>query len=146
MEDQREQRVMKKLRDSILFRLATSNPSVSINSTHVSFIEHRLRSQFKSFHTPTHPPYAFMIKRAIVKLNEEGGSTQEAISEFIRREYEDLPLAHVRILDIHLRKLCLVGDLVCTENGRWFKHQVKQNNTNLGHILSCRSSREALPS
>ncbi|KAJ1394054.1 Winged helix DNA-binding domain superfamily [Sesbania bispinosa] len=113
MEDQREQRVMKKLRDSILFRIATSNPSVSINSTHVSFIEHRLRSQFKSFHTPTHPPYAFVYdKRAIVKLNEEGGSTQEAISEFIRREYEDLPLAHVRILDIHLRKLCLVGDLV----------------------------------
>ncbi|KAJ1436029.1 Winged helix-like DNA-binding domain superfamily [Sesbania bispinosa] len=60
-----------------------------------------------------------MIKRAIVKLNEEGGSTEEAISEFIRREYEDLPLAHVRILDIHLRKFCLNGELVRSKNGRY---------------------------
>lgn len=61
-----------------------------------------------------------MIKRAIKELNEEGGSTEEAISEFIRREHEGvLPLAHVTILDIHLRKLCLDGDLVCTKNGRY---------------------------
>lgn len=60
-----------------------------------------------------------MIKRAIVELKEESGSTEEAISEFIKREYEDLPWAHTRVLDVHLRKLCLDAEIVCTGSGRY---------------------------
>nr|KYP59870.1 Histone H1 [Cajanus cajan] len=110
---------MEKLKNSVLFRLKALNPSASINSTHASFIQDRLQHVFKSFHTPTHPPYAQMIKRAIMELKEESGSTEEAISEFIRREYEDLPLAHGTVLNVHLRKLCLDGILVCKETGRY---------------------------
>jgi hypothetical protein len=54
-----------------------------------------------------------MIKRAVKELNEESGLTEEAISEFIRREYEDLPFAHARMLHTQLTKLCNNGHLVC---------------------------------
>ncbi|PNX86384.1 HMG-Y-related protein A [Trifolium pratense] len=48
------------------------------------------------------------------ELNEECGSTEEAISEFIRREYgEDLPFAHTTILYAQLEKLCSNEDIVC---------------------------------
>ncbi|GAU31366.1 hypothetical protein TSUD_19110 [Trifolium subterraneum] len=89
--------------------------SSTINSPNVSsFIDNGLKKVFKSFDTPTHPPYALMIKRAMKELNEELGSTEEAISEFIRREYgEVLPFAHVAMLHAQLKKLCNNGDLVC---------------------------------
>jgi len=60
-----------------------------------------------------------MIKRAIEELNEESGSSEEAISEFIKREYDDLPWAHVRVLDLQLRKLTLDGILLCNQNRRY---------------------------
>lgn len=60
-----------------------------------------------------------MIHRAITELNEENGSTEEAISDFIQREYEDLPWAHKRILGIQLGKLCQDEELVCNEGGRY---------------------------
>lgn len=54
-----------------------------------------------------------------MELNDKNGSTPEAISEFVRREYEDLPWAHSKILSLHLGRLCEVGEIVCTENGRY---------------------------
>lgn len=60
-----------------------------------------------------------MINRAIVELNDEKGSMEEAISEFIRREYEDLPWAHSKILSVHLERLCQVGELACNEDGKY---------------------------
>jgi len=70
-----------------------------------------------------------MIKRAIKELNEKSGSSEEAISECIKREYDDLPWAHVRVLDVHLRKLCLDGVLVCDENRRYMlcEREIKGN-------------------
>lgn len=62
-----------------------------------------------------------MIETAIMELDEETESTEEAISESIRRKYVDLPWAHERILHLHLRKLCLDGELVCTKKGRYTK-------------------------
>ncbi|KAL2326035.1 hypothetical protein Fmac_025093 [Flemingia macrophylla] len=118
-EDRKRKLVMEKLKNSVLFRLKALNPSASINSTHASCIEDRLQHLFKSVRTPTHPPYAQMIKRAIKEMNEENGSTEEAISEFIGREYEDLPFAHLTVLNVHLRKLCIDGVLVCRESGRY---------------------------
>jgi hypothetical protein len=60
-----------------------------------------------------------MINKAIKELNDECGSTEREISEFIRREYEDLPTAHATILQLNLRKLYMNGKLVCTKNGRY---------------------------
>ncbi|KAK7344942.1 hypothetical protein VNO77_15212 [Canavalia gladiata] len=119
MEDQKRNLAISRFKDSILFRLRAFNPSFSINSAHSSFIHQRLQHLFHSFKTPTHPPYALMIKRALMELKEENGSSEETISDYIRREYEDLPWAHVRILHIHLGKLCLDGDLAFTDTGRY---------------------------
>ncbi|XP_004513205.1 uncharacterized protein [Cicer arietinum] len=122
-QDQRNKVLMEQLKQSLFSKFQAWNPSSSsiIKSPHVSsFIDNRLPHVFKSFHTPTHPPYSAMIKRAVKELNEEDGSTDEAISEFIRREYEkDLPFAHSTILKVHLMKLCMNRDLVCTKNGRY---------------------------
>ncbi|KAG5006740.1 hypothetical protein AAZX31_09G099500 [Glycine max] len=136
-EEDPKHKLLKKLKTSILFRLRALNPSSSINSTHSSIIEDRLQHVLKGFHTPTHPPYALMIKRAIMELMEDSGSTEEAISEFIKKEYEDLPWAHEKVLDVHLRRLCLDGDLVCTEGGRYVlvdhDDNVKETECNLSH-------------
>jgi len=54
------------------------------------------------------------------ELDEKSGLTEEAISEFIRREYDkDLPFDHTSILHIHLKKLCISGELFCTDNGKY---------------------------
>lgn len=87
-----------------------------------------------------------------MELNDQNGSTSEAISEFIRREYEDLPWAHSKILSIHLRRMCEVGEIECTENGRYMfsvggmeKKEEKEKERCKGsrkRRRSCRSNRE----
>lgn len=57
-----------------------------------------------------------MIQRAIAELNEEGGSTQEAISKFIREQFDCLPLAHESFLSHHLKKLSESGEILCASN------------------------------
>ncbi|KAJ9548950.1 hypothetical protein OSB04_021493 [Centaurea solstitialis] len=47
-----------------------------------------------------------MIHKAIWELQEKGGSSEESISEYIKREYADLPWAHSTLLKHHLEKLC----------------------------------------
>ncbi|KAL2320176.1 hypothetical protein Fmac_029145 [Flemingia macrophylla] len=76
-------------------------------------------SLFRHLRTPTHPPYALMIRAAISGLNEEGGSTESAISYFIKREFDDLPLAHRSVLGRHLGLLCEVSELARAEGGRY---------------------------
>lgn len=55
-----------------------------------------------------------MIQRAIRELNKLGGSSEETISKFIKREYEDLPFSHASLLSHHLQKLVKKGDIYCT--------------------------------
>ncbi|WJX44475.1 hypothetical protein P8452_31444 [Trifolium repens] len=119
--DSRNNRVMSQLRDSLLSQLTELHPTLppSVLTRRSSFIQSRLQHLFHSFHTPTHPPYALMINRAIVELNDRNGSTEVAISDFVRREYEDLPWAHSKILSLHLKRLCQVGELACNEDGRY---------------------------
>jgi hypothetical protein len=58
--------------------------------------------------------------REVKELNEKIGSTEEDISEFIIREYDkNLPFDHASILRIHLKKGCMSGELLCTENGKY---------------------------
>lgn len=112
---------MSQLRDSLLSQLTQLNPSLtpSTLTDRSSFIQSRLQQLFHSFRTPTHPPYALMINKAITELKDKIGSTEEAISEFVKREYEDLPWAHGKILSLHLKRLCEAGEIVCNENGRY---------------------------
>ncbi|CAL8995119.1 unnamed protein product [Prunus brigantina] len=122
IKDQRQKRIICKLRDALLTRIAASSePSKPIiNSEGLkSNIDRRLRELIPTVHTPTHPPYASMIQRAIEELDEEGGLSEVAISEFIKREYEDLPVAHEGFLRHHLRKLCESGVVVNLEGGRY---------------------------
>jgi len=59
-ENSKDALVIEKMKNSLLFRLRAQNPSNTINVLHASFIEDRLQHVFKSFHTPTHPPYAIV--------------------------------------------------------------------------------------
>jgi len=60
-----------------------------------------------------------MIHSAILGLEDGTGSTEEAISEFIKREYSDLPWAHERILGLQLEKLCEIGEIACVSGCRY---------------------------
>jgi hypothetical protein len=61
-----------------------------------------------------------MINRAMKELNDKRGLTEEAISEFIRKEYhQDLLFAHETILRTQLKKLCMSGELVCLDGGKY---------------------------
>ncbi|KAK1374649.1 hypothetical protein POM88_030842 [Heracleum sosnowskyi] len=85
-----------------------------MSSEHILLIEQSFPDFFPDLHVPDHPPYAAMIHKAITKLDEAGGSTEEAISLFIRKEQNDLPWAHATLLKHHLQKLCENGDVVVT--------------------------------
>ncbi|KAI9080495.1 hypothetical protein K1719_037609 [Acacia pycnantha] len=108
--DCRDTRIIGKIRDFLFSQASGINPSV---------IERRIQELFPSFETPTHSPYALMIQKAVKVLNERNGSTEEAISGFIKNEFQDLPWAHSRILDLHLGKLCKAGELLRTARGRY---------------------------
>ncbi|XAR72253.1 hypothetical protein NMG60_11018831 [Bertholletia excelsa] len=60
-----------------------------------------------------------MIYRAIVELNSKEGCTEESISEFIQKEYDDLPWAHLTFLKHHLQKLCESGEIAVTSNNTY---------------------------
>ncbi|KAB1210495.1 hypothetical protein CJ030_MR6G010791 [Morella rubra] len=73
-------------------------------------IEQRVCEKLYDLHTPDHPTYAVMIQRAIEGLNEDEGSTEEAISKFIKEDVEDLPQAHASFLRHHLNELSKSGE------------------------------------
>ncbi|KAL8228983.1 hypothetical protein R6Q57_013883 [Mikania cordata] len=66
---------------------------------------------------PDHPPYADMILTALWELKAEGGSSEEAISHYIKTEYHELPWAHATILNHHLRDLFMKGKITMTHDG-----------------------------
>ncbi|KAF3337390.1 histone H1 [Carex littledalei] len=58
-----------------------------------------------------HPPYKEMILKAVVSLNERGGSSKHAISKFIKTTYTHLSEKHNALLAHHLRRLRTEGAL-----------------------------------
>lgn len=104
---------MEKLKETVL-KLANSDPNNPLSPSQISFIEQKLLLVFPVLHTPSHPTYAAMIQNAIEGLNEENGSNEESISEYIKANYDDLPWAHSTYLSHHLSKLCENGEIVCT--------------------------------
>ncbi|XP_031101385.1 uncharacterized protein LOC116005264 [Ipomoea triloba] len=94
-----------------------SSPSKSLTPTQTLILEDKLRQCFPYLRAPDHPPYAWMITTAIKQLNEEGGSSEEAISECIMNDNHDLPWAHSTLLKHHLVKLCEKREIVQTRDG-----------------------------
>ncbi|KAK3228476.1 hypothetical protein Dsin_000357 [Dipteronia sinensis] len=92
----------------VMRQLESLKPSLHF---HKKEIEKRFA---KITHTPNHPPYASMILKAISESDEQGGSSEEAISTFIEAEYDDLPIPHTSLLSHHLQKLVTKGEIVCT--------------------------------
>ncbi|KAK9935277.1 hypothetical protein M0R45_022387 [Rubus argutus] len=128
LEEQRQSRITCRLRDAVLARVVAARPSKPINAAdHMnSGVERFLQELIPNVYTPTHPPYASMIQRAIEELNEEeGGVSEVAISKFIKREYEGLPWAHEGLLRLHLKKQCEIGVLVSLDGGRYNLNVVK---------------------
>ncbi|KAK3144093.1 hypothetical protein QOZ80_4AG0308710 [Eleusine coracana subsp. coracana] len=69
--------------------------------------------------TPDHPPYCWMIGEAIDALGEDGGSSEDAISTFIRGAHPGVPAAHDRFLRHYLAKHVAEGLFVRTGPGRY---------------------------
>ncbi|TVU15000.1 hypothetical protein EJB05_38498 [Eragrostis curvula] len=69
--------------------------------------------------TPDHPPYCWMIGEAIDALGEDGGSTEDSISSFIRARHPGVPAAHDRFLRHYLTKHVAEGFFVCATPGRY---------------------------
>ncbi|KAK2970922.1 hypothetical protein RJ640_021175 [Escallonia rubra] len=90
-------------------------------------LQQHLRQFFSDYRTPSHPPYAAMIHRAIVELNEKGGSSEVSISDHIKRKYADLPWAHFTMLKHHLAKLCDSGEIFLTPKGGYLVAGAKVN-------------------
>ncbi|XP_019164940.1 PREDICTED: trichohyalin-like [Ipomoea nil] len=93
-------------------------PNGSLSPAQRAFVHQKLLEFFPdSKPTPDHPPYSWMIQRAIESLNEEGGSSEEAISEYIVKENSSLPWAHTTLLSHHLRKLRESNEIFQTVEG-----------------------------
>ncbi|XP_009762496.1 uncharacterized protein LOC107762765 [Nicotiana tabacum] len=111
---------MNKLREAIL-KLSNSEPNGPLSPTQNSILQQRLSHFLSSLHTtPDHPPYSWMIQRALQELDEAEGSTEDSISKFIKKEYDDLPVAHMFLLKHHLQKLSENGEILMIDGGGRF--------------------------
>lgn len=108
--------MINKLTDAVMKKLANSDPSKTLTLDQKNDIERHLCRLLPVFHMPNHPTYAVMIRKAIEELNEEHGSSEEAISKFIRGKFNGLPWAHARFLSLHLKKLNERGEIFCISN------------------------------
>ncbi|OMO88050.1 Histone H1/H5 [Corchorus olitorius] len=110
----KEARKSSRLKEAIMSKLAAvSNPSMPLSA---DLVQLRLAQFFPNFNTPSHLPYS---SKAILELKEEGGSSEEAISRFIEKEYESLPWAHASFLSHHLKKLSRNQEILCVNNDRY---------------------------
>ncbi|KAJ7945132.1 HMG-Y-related protein A [Quillaja saponaria] len=112
-EDPHYRIMISKLADAVMEKkFGQTKIPVTMMSDFRKQIEQRLRQFIPGNHIPDHPAYAAMIHEAISELNEEDGSTEEAISNYIKIKYKNLPVAHATILSHHLQKLCQVGEII----------------------------------
>ncbi|XP_024971297.1 uncharacterized protein LOC112510191 isoform X2 [Cynara cardunculus var. scolymus] len=66
--------------------------------------------------THAHPPYAEMITAAITALKDKDGSSRQAISKYIEKEYTNLPPTHSVLLTHHLKRLKNQGELMMVKH------------------------------
>lgn len=63
---------MDKLREAIL-KMANSEPNVPLSQTKNVILQQHLNRFFDCLHiAPDHPPYSWMIEKALQELNEKG--------------------------------------------------------------------------
>ncbi|XP_004236979.1 uncharacterized protein [Solanum lycopersicum] len=105
-----EQMSMKKLREAV-FNLANGEPNARLSETQRVALQQRISQIFSGLTTPDHPPYAWMIEKALKELKEKGGSSEESISEFIIKEHASLPYAHTTMLKHHLQSMTEKGEI-----------------------------------
>ncbi|MCD7465386.1 hypothetical protein HAX54_001201 [Datura stramonium] len=110
---------MDKFREAIL-KLFNSAPNGPLSTIQNSFLQQRLTNYLSSLHaTPDHPPYAWMIEKTLKELNEKGGSSEDSISKFIKKEYDSLPSAHMSLVKHHLQKMSEKGEILMIDGGRF---------------------------
>ncbi|KAI3776425.1 hypothetical protein L1987_46207 [Smallanthus sonchifolius] len=63
-----------------------------------------------------HPPYAEMIIAAITALKDKDGSSRQAISKYIEKEFTNLPPTHSTLLTHHLKRLKNLGQIVLVKH------------------------------
>ncbi|XP_009592941.1 nuclear matrix constituent protein 1-like [Nicotiana tomentosiformis] len=120
---------MDKLREAIL-KLSNSEPNGPLSPTQNYILQQRLSHFLSSLNTtPDHPPYSWMIQRALQELDEEGGSSEDSISKFIKEEYDNLPVAHMFLLKHHLQKLSENGEILMVDGGGRFLLAGSGNNS-----------------
>ncbi|KAK6922211.1 Linker histone H1/H5, domain H15 [Dillenia turbinata] len=113
----RDMQVIQKIRD-VVIKIGNPNLGRPLSDQKMKFIEERIREIYPVFRTPSHPPYTALIEGAIMKLNDNGGSSGEAISECIKAEYgDDLPWAHKMYLSYHLGKLVADKEILVNFDG-----------------------------
>ncbi|KAM1145655.1 hypothetical protein PS2_037384 [Malus domestica] len=111
-EDPLHGQMINNLASAVMKKLTNSNTSQTLTPELMSRIKKSLSQAYPVFFTADHPTYAVMIQKAVAELNEEGGSTEKAVSKFIREHFDCLPLAHERFLSHHLKKLSESGEIV----------------------------------
>ncbi|TMW83130.1 hypothetical protein EJD97_002814 [Solanum chilense] len=110
---------MDKLREGIV-KMSNSAPNAPLPETQNLILQQHLHHYLSDLQTtPDHPPYTWMIEKALEVLNEEGGSKEESISEFITKNNDSLPRAHTTMLKHHLEKMCERGEIFMTDGGRF---------------------------
>nr|GEW20764.1 putative mitochondrial protein [Tanacetum cinerariifolium] len=92
--------------------------------------------------SPPHPPYNEMIRSAIVGLKDKDGSSKQAISKYIEKEFghTNLPPTHPVMLTHHLKRMRDEGQLVMVKHSymlppsagsvAYNDNNVSNNNTN----------------
>ncbi|KAH0681737.1 hypothetical protein KY289_019489 [Solanum tuberosum] len=110
---------MDKLREGIV-KMSNSEPNAPLSETQNSILQQHLDRYMSDLQTtPDHPPYAWMIEKVLQELDEEGGSNEDSISEFIMKNNDSLPRAHTTMLKHHLEKMCERGEIVMIDGGRF---------------------------
>ncbi|KAH0759698.1 hypothetical protein KY290_023191 [Solanum tuberosum] len=110
---------MDKLREGIV-KMSNSEPNAPLSETQNSILQQHLDRLMSGLQTtPDHPPYAWMIEKALQELDEEGGSNEDSISESIMKNNDSLPKAHTTMLKHHLEKMCERGEIVMIDGGQF---------------------------
>ncbi|XP_015057417.1 HMG-Y-related protein A-like [Solanum pennellii] len=100
--------------------MSNIEPNASLSESQNSILRQHLDIIMSGLQTtPDHPPYAWMIEQALQELDEEEGSDEDSISEFIIKNNDSLPMAHKIMLKHHLKKMCERGEIVMIDGGRF---------------------------
>ncbi|KAK4423457.1 hypothetical protein Salat_1928500 [Sesamum alatum] len=111
-------KAMEKFRE-VVFKLAETQPNAALTPAARTLLQDRFNQFASLYKTPDHPPYSAMIERALRELNDRRGSSEDSISRFLEKAYDNLPWADSAFLKHHLEKLYESGDIVVTRDKRY---------------------------